>query len=225
MQPSLRLCALVVLVAGAIVPLGLALGQQTAPAKVLPGTEPLELQGDITSQLVDGVDRFLLKQLEQAPAARQQHWPSLIHKDATQPHALIGELSTMIGLRDERTPNPRLTLEHAPGTRTPYAASTTWYAEQARWPVHSGVDATGLYVVSSQMAPNFRAIIIPDASQTPEQLIGLGEGNERVMDWAAQLAAIGGELLVTTPVSRTREARRGRAIMTDQEFLYRSALN
>ncbi len=43
------------------------------------------------------------------------------------------------------------------------------------------------------------------------------------MAWGARLAEIGGEVIITTPVSRHREARNGRAVMTDQEFLYRSA--
>ena len=35
-----------------------------AQAQTLPDTELLKLEGDIASHLVDGVDRFLLKQLD-----------------------------------------------------------------------------------------------------------------------------------------------------------------
>ena len=40
-------------------------------AQPLPNTEPLKLEGDIASHLVDGVDRFLLKQLDHSIAARR----------------------------------------------------------------------------------------------------------------------------------------------------------
>jgi len=87
-----------------------------------------------------------------------------------------------------------------------------------------GVDATGLWVQpKSQSATKFRAVVIPDAGQTPEQMIGVSEGADGCVPVAAWLAAAGGEVIVTTPVSRQREARLGRATMTDQEFLYRSA--
>ena len=38
--------------------------QAQEPPATMPGTSPLTLQGDIASQLVAGVDRFLLDQLQ-----------------------------------------------------------------------------------------------------------------------------------------------------------------
>ena len=40
----------------------------------LEGTARLEMQGDITSQLVDGADRFLLSQIEKSVAGRARFW-------------------------------------------------------------------------------------------------------------------------------------------------------
>ena len=45
-----------------------------AQAQTLPDTELLKLEGDIASHLVDGVDRFLLKQLDDGIAARSRYW-------------------------------------------------------------------------------------------------------------------------------------------------------
>lgn len=227
MQRCICSCALVGLIASSLTTLLTAptLAQDVAAAspKVLPGTQPLEMEGDITSALVDGVDRFLLSQLDQAANSREKHWPALVNHDTTKPHPLAGELATIIGLRDARVASPRLTIERDPQSGTAYVSGKTWHADLARWPVHTSVDATGLYVRPTQADIKFRAIVIPDAGQTPEQLIGGGVGQEQVMAWAASLAAVGGEVIVTTPVSRHREARKGRAIMTDQEYLYRSA--
>ena len=43
-------------------------------AQTLPNTELLKLEGDIASHLVDGVDRFLLKQLDDGIHARSRYW-------------------------------------------------------------------------------------------------------------------------------------------------------
>src|SRR5262249_33714959 len=40
----------------------------------LPGTESLTLQGDIASQLLAGVDRFLLRKLDESVERRARHW-------------------------------------------------------------------------------------------------------------------------------------------------------
>src|SRR5260370_37438672 len=39
----------------------------------LPGTKPLTLEGDIASQLVDGVDKFLLKEIDKSVEGRERH--------------------------------------------------------------------------------------------------------------------------------------------------------
>lgn len=214
-----------------------ALAQQspTALAQQLPGTEPLEMQGDIASELVAGVDRFLLQQLQQAPAKRAEAWPRPANEGdvGQQWEAAVqkrrDELARIIGLRDQRVKEPRLQLEREPHASGVYAEGANWIATRARWPVLSGVDASGLWVEPRRpIQTHFRAVVIPDAGQTPEQLVGLEPSDndphtEACLPVAAILAAAGGEVVVTTPVSRHREARNGRAVMTDQEFLYRSA--
>ncbi|MFP6586986.1 MAG: hypothetical protein VB814_05010, partial [Pirellulaceae bacterium] len=52
----------------------LAATSTTINAQPLPNTEALKLEGDIASHLVDGVDRFLLKQLDHSIAARNRYW-------------------------------------------------------------------------------------------------------------------------------------------------------
>src|SRR5258706_10744514 len=43
-------------------------------AEPLPGTAALTMEGDITSQMVDGIDRFMMKQLEKTAADREKFW-------------------------------------------------------------------------------------------------------------------------------------------------------
>jgi len=206
-----------------------AWAQQPDAPQVLAGTQPLTSEGDLTSQLVDQVDAFLLRQLAGAADLRAQHWPKpTAGRELAQWQAAVEpwrqQLSTMIGLRDRRVEPAKLWLESEPGEARAYASGQAWRAERVRWPVLAGVDGSGLWVQpQTGMAARFRAVVVPDAGQTPEQLIGMGADAGRVAPIAAQLAAAGGEVVVTTPISRHREARRGRAVMTDQEFLYRSA--
>ena len=199
------------------------------PANVLAGPEPLEMQGDIASELVSGVDRFLLDQLSRAPSVRQQRWPRPTAGGGAEQWSAATrrrreQLSRFIGLRDPRVEQPRIILEREAGGAQNYAQGKAWSASRARWPVLDGVDATGLWLQPRGNEPiKFRAVVIPDAGQTPEHLIGLATRADKCLPIAAMLAAAGGEVIVTTPISRQREARRGKAVMTDQEFLYRSA--
>ncbi len=50
---------------------GLPAAKDVSP---LPGTKPLTMTGDIASQLVEGVDRFLLAEIGESIERRGQHW-------------------------------------------------------------------------------------------------------------------------------------------------------
>src|ERR1019366_4271906 len=41
---------------------------------VLPNTQPLILQGDISTQMVAGIDKFLTRETEHSIKERQQYW-------------------------------------------------------------------------------------------------------------------------------------------------------
>src|SRR5215213_4163898 len=45
-----------------------------ARAQPLEGTKPLEAHGDLASQMVDGIDRFLLRETSQSVDARKTFW-------------------------------------------------------------------------------------------------------------------------------------------------------
>src|SRR4051794_25606664 len=73
----------------------------------LPGTKLLTMHGDIASQLVDGVDRFLLRQIKESADTRQQFW----YRDFSSPAAYNKSiepnrqrLAHILGMRDPRIP-------------------------------------------------------------------------------------------------------------------------
>jgi hypothetical protein len=46
----------------------------TSLAEPLPGTQPLEIEGDLADQMVSGIDRFLLRETAETVAKRAHHW-------------------------------------------------------------------------------------------------------------------------------------------------------
>src|SRR5688572_8983855 len=89
------------------VPLYLCGSLYSADAAPLPGTAPLTMEGDIAAQLVEGVDRFLLKQIEKSAGEREKFWK----RDTSSPEAYNksiepnrARLRHILGLRDPRPP-------------------------------------------------------------------------------------------------------------------------
>src|SRR4051794_4608161 len=84
-----------------------ALPALAAPPDTLPDTRPLDLKGDIAEQLVAGVDRFLLKQIEKAAKDREKLWKRDFTSAAAYDKSMgpyRAKLAHMLGIRDKRHP-------------------------------------------------------------------------------------------------------------------------
>ena len=46
----------------------------TNAAEPLPGTKPLTRDGDLAAQMVEGIDKYLMRELESSIKTRQQLW-------------------------------------------------------------------------------------------------------------------------------------------------------
>src|SRR5687768_1629075 len=76
-------------------------------ADPLPDTQPLTWTDDIASRMIDGIDQFLLNEIEQSTARRARHWkPDFSSADAytksLEPNRKV--LAHILGLRDARVP-------------------------------------------------------------------------------------------------------------------------
>jgi len=205
----------------------------------LSGTEQLSVTSDIASDLVDGVDRFLLKQIAESVRTRQSNWPKP-EKPATENSTLSDNLglsytqaieplrqdfARRIGLVDQRI-SPEEWIVESPivlpsqklAVDTAIASDDSLKVMRVRWPVLDGWEANGLLLVPKEI--RFGAVLVPDAEHLPEQLCGLSDNSTSD---GLLLARAGGLVVIPQVASRHREARSGRAVMTDQEFLYRSA--
>ncbi len=162
------------------------------------------LQGDLSAQMVAGIDRYFLRETEQSPAGRQQFWQrdfssSQAYDTSVQPNR--ERLRKMIGAVDARLPVKALdTLRN---TRNPsmVGESYSFTVEAVRWPVFEGVFGEGLFLYPTNQ-PRISVVAIPDADQTPEMLVGLAPGLAPEHQFARRLAEHGCQVLVPVLVDR-----------------------
>jgi dienelactone hydrolase len=192
----------------------------------MPGTKPLTMTGDIASQLVEGVDKFLLREIEDSAAKREKFFKrdySSIIKYNLSLEPNRKRLQHILGVRDAR-----ITF------RTPELAGTfdepalvgkgaNYEVFAVRWPAFGDVHGEGLLLRPAKGKAVADVVAIPDADVTPEQLAGLMPGVPPGAQYARRLAESGCRVLVPVLIDRTFQARNNRAKMTSREFLYRSA--
>jgi dienelactone hydrolase len=217
---------------GLLLILGSLVASPSAAAEpdVYPGTTKLEMQGDIAAQMVEGIDRFLLKELAAAPGKRDQFWKrdfasSEAYLKSIEPNRK--QLAHILGVRDERrkfdAPELLATTKHS----ARLAASKQFEVFAVRWRVVRDVYVEGLLLLPLGNDIVANIVAIPSAEQTPEQLCGLAEGIPAESHYARLLAQSGCRVLIPTTISRRMQKRspvsdRG-ANLTDREFVYRPA--
>jgi dienelactone hydrolase len=216
-----------VVLAVAVAGCGIAVaGDSGDPSALLPGTERLEWTDDIASRLVDGVDRFLLREIDLSVERRAQFWQRDLTSAAAYGASIEPNrqrLAHILGVRDARIAFDGLTLVGTT-SRGPLVAQTDRYKVFAvRWPVVGSIHGEGLLLVPNTGTGAPDVIAVPDADQTPEMICGLQEGVAEECQYARALADGGCRVLVPALIDRKLELRNGRATLTTREYLYRSA--
>lgn len=206
---------------------GLSAG--AAEPATLPGTAPLEMQGDIAATMVEGIDRFLLKELAAAPAKRESFWKrdfSSAENYVKSIEPQRKQLAHILGVRDQRQAFDAPELIAKTSQDALIAKSKDFDVFVVRWPTVRDVKAEGLLLVPKG-AIVASVIAIPSAEQTPEQLVGLAEGVAAESQYPRYLAQNGCRVLIPTTISRRMQRRSysgtGGANLTDREFVYRPA--
>ncbi len=204
-----------------------AAGEEYGPC--LPGTRPLTRTGDIASELVAGVDRFLLKQIEDSSPKREKHWKRDFRSLAAYAASIEPNrkrLAHILGVREPLASFDTVALTDGAGVPVTAAAREPFALRSIRWPAFA--DVTGEGLEAEPIKPNGASspvtiIVIPDADQAPEQLFGLTPGLPATSQVARRLAENGYHVVVPVLIDRTVVARNGRAKLTNREFIYRSA--
>jgi dienelactone hydrolase len=188
----------------------------------LSGTLPLTIEGDIASQLVDGVDRFLLKQIDASVNARDQFWrrnfsSADAYNSSIEPNRQ--RLAHILGVRDARVAFDAPELVATPERPALVGKGKQFEAFVVRWPAFGDVTGEGLLLVPTSGNPVANVVAIPDCHQTPEQLVGLAPGVPAESQYARRLAESGCRVVVPMLINRQNRMDN----LTNREWLYRPA--
>jgi dienelactone hydrolase len=193
----------------------------------LPGTKKLTMEGDIAAQLVEGVDKFLLREIDKSVERRAKFWK----RDFSSPEAYNKSiepnrkrLAHILGIRDARVPFDAPELVATTKEPALVGKGDGYEIFAVRWPAFGDVHGEGLLLVPTGDKKKVADVVaIPDADQTPEQIVGLTDGVPKESQFARRLAESGCRVIVPVLIDRKMEKRNGRANLTSREFLYRSA--
>jgi dienelactone hydrolase len=194
----------------------------------LPGTASLTWQDDLSDKMMQGLHGFIEAKIAQSVEKRSAHWKRVCSSAAAfeksiQPNRQ--HFQKIIGVVDPRLPvhMERFGEDDAPGL---IAQTDRYRVYQVRWPVLDGVWGEGL-LLEPKGVPRARAIALPDADQTPEQLVGLLPGVPNEAQFARRLVENGFEVVVPTLLDRSdRWSGNAEVAWTNQthrEWIYRQS--
>jgi len=164
---------------------------------------PLNEKGDLSSLMVEGIDRFLTSETDRIRQAREGLW----QRDFSSPEAFNKSiapqrnlLTNRIGVVDTRvTPDMEvLTNERLQQFNVETDACVI---RAVHWSVLDGLSAEGLLLQPKGKVLS-RVVMIPDADVLPEVLAGLQKAGDPGYGVARRLAEAGCEVLVPVLVSR-----------------------
>lgn len=186
----------------------------------LPETQPLTWDDDLADRMMGGLHRFVERNIEQAVANRQQFWK----RDTSSPEAYEKSitpnrerLKKLIGVVDQRVPVRMEFVSNIHGAiwqtqkilsnlenpkrraQPTFDHSVPLTVSRVRWSVLDGVFGEGL-LVQSLGPPIGAVIVLPDADQTPEELVKIEKQHEK--QFVRRLAAMNVAVLIPTLVNR-----------------------
>lgn len=186
----------------------------------LPGTSPLEApaDADFSAQMVAGIHRFLDREIQQIPAARQRLW----QRDPASPEAYQTSiepnrkrLGEILGIASDPLPVSALEYISTTDTDSLVLETNTCTVHRVRWPVLEGVTGEGL-LIQPKGGVLARLICLPDADTPPEKCL------------EAALVHSGAQILIPRLLSRKAEfsgsPRLGiRTNIPHREWIYRQS--
>lgn len=194
----------------------------------LPGTAALTWEGDLSEKMMDGLHTFIERKIAQSVERRARLWK----RDDSSPAAYARSIEPnrqsfqkILGIVDPRVP---VRLERFGDDDNPALVAETelYRVYQVRWPVLDGVTGEGL-LLNPRGQPLGHVIALPDADQTPEQLVGLSAGVEKSSQFARRLAENGFQVVVPVLLDRTDRWSGNAAVawtnQSHREWIYRQA--
>jgi dienelactone hydrolase len=190
-------------------------------AQNLPETKPLTTKDDLAKTMVEGIDRYLERQLAQSSRSRDERPQQGVLLKSQREH-----LATILGVVDRRLP-PQLEFVATSDLPALVVETKRFRVYNVRWAVLAGLSAEGL-LLEPKDKPKANVIVIPDADQVPEMLVGLVASVPPTSQVGRHLADAGARVLIPTLINRkdthSGEVRINRwTNQTHREFIYRQA--
>ena len=169
---------------------------QIAPAQtVLPGTKPLNFEGDPAASMVDAIHAFLSRET----AATAERPTSIPTSDIATRRERFRRI---IGAVDARVAYAALQLSSTTEVPAEVAHGKGFRVFAVRWPVFDDVEAEGL-LLEPEGSPKARIVAIPDADWSPEMLVGMAPGVEPSAQFARRLAENGCQVIIPVLIDRS----------------------
>jgi dienelactone hydrolase len=201
-------------------------------AETLPDTKPLTRSGDLAAQMVEGIDKYLMRELAASPANRKAAWMA----DTSSPEAYAKSvqpsrerLKKILGMVDARVPFTGFELVGTLDQPALVGETALYKIHAVRWPVLAGVDGEGL-LLEPKGKVVAQVVALTDADWTPETAVGITGGTQVHPDaqFPRRLAENGCRVLVPVLIDRddTLSVNPVLGRKTNQphrEFIYRMA--
>lgn len=207
------------------------LASELAQAEELPGTQPLVWEEeDLSSRLMDGAHLFVERKITEAPSKRGALWS----KDFSSPEAYARSIEpnrerfkAILGAVDKRL-DPDMERYGNDANPALVAETKKYRVYQVRWPVLDGLWGYGLLAQPVNKAVA-RLVVIPDADETPERLLGLATRTTPQSQGIRRLAENDFELLIMQTVSRDKlpvsDPQIVKSDQTCREWIYRQGFH
>jgi hypothetical protein len=198
--------------------------------RLLPGTTPLTLDGDLSAQMVAGADKFLMRELEKSPAGRFQLLEArfLVGGGLSEIHRGKSRALSQIDRRGRLTFPPCLSRIHKQHGNSSQAGRNRSHQNLRCSLVDLRRRDRGRPAASAQGRARGRVVALPDAEQTPEQICGLASGLPPESQYARRLAENGCLVMVPTLINRQdtysgNEALKRFTNLPHREWIYRQS--
>ncbi|MCX7702471.1 MAG: hypothetical protein N2039_16490 [Gemmataceae bacterium] len=204
---SLRLSSAVRVMVPCAIALSWELWVFPAPTKAsdpLPGTGRLTSTDDLAAKMVEGIDRYLTRLNEQARGAGSELWRCdhssvEAYRRSIEPNR--DRLRRILGIVDPRVSPVVMEYVGRNGPASVVGTAERFVVHRVRWRVLDGVDGEGLLLEPTGPV-KAQVVAIPDADQSPEQIVGLSPGVPAESQFAKRLADSGCRVLVPVLINR-----------------------
>lgn len=184
-------------------------------------------KGDLSSMMVEGIGRYLDRELSGSITKRASFWQTDLSGPTAYGKSILPNrkrFSQIIGIVDSLMPDMK--MEYISTTTTPanIAENEHFIVYKVRWNVFGDVYGEGL-LLQPKGKIKARVVAIPDADQAPELLIST-PGLPSELQYAGHLAENGCQVIIPTIIDRS-DTGSGSAVLdryTNQphrEWIYR----